>query len=695
MKRLTIFLIILCVSSSLHTLIHASSGRFANLLEQSQQNTLDSDSLFQKIADEWALVDATTTAIVSPIQWYRVCTLLSLYGLEDPSKLTTFLADQKFEATASQRSMHAISYALFLSYIDKPERLTRILDKLEIPTKTAFFSIAFQHFTNQKSCKIPLDLQQACETYPEIKEIYLSYRLQHHPDQVLKEIESLESPLRERMFLNAFYQLSHSDEAKALDLLLQKKVVFEQSGVERYYVARHIRSLAKDEPLEARKLLMQYQKSVEYDSLFDAYVRELAENNPQLAMSEIDAEKLSTNDRRRYKFQVYRTWKQTDPSALTEYVLELPYSEIRASEYVLFKNWPKGAEEQHAEFTQAVTLKFATHYGVELNQHPLFKSLSNWAHVDLTAATDWVENSVASELKDIALAGMIQKQVGGNFEETQNLYLAISSSLIRKQLAEEIAYKLADLSPEDGLKWIPFAGEEFDTTKMAQRFIIHWAYNDVTGAMNNFPHDQSIETQRSLAYWIGRGFHQISPETATDWLKTLPTEISARASWFYPQAFSHIAPELVINFFQEHPSLKKNGAAHNKFFEVYADYDQQGATDLLSKLNKTGQRSGINAIAKNILQHDTDAFSPWLSDLDSSLQDFARKAFVDSKLSRDPVKAFEYATEIASKYKWKKKTLSKAITELIEYDSILAYEIIFSNTRLNAEERSEALTKFD
>lgn len=695
MKRLTILLSILCVSSSVHTLVHASSGRFANLLEQSQHSTLESDLLFQKIADEWARVDATTPAIVSPIRWNQVCTLLSLYGLEDPLKLTTFLSDQKFEDAASQRSMYAITYALFLSYIDKPERLTQILDKLESSTKTAFFSIAFQHFTRNQSCKIPPDLEQACETYPEIKELYLSYRLRHHPDQVLKEIGSLESPSRERMFLNAFYQLSHSDDAKALDLLLQKKVVFEQSGVERYYVAKHIRSLVKDEPLEARQLLMQFKQSVEYGSLFDAYVSELAENNPQLAMSEIDAEELSINDRRRYKSQVYRTWKQTDPSALTEYVLELPYSDIRASEYVLFKNWPKGAEEQHAEFTQAVTLKFATHYGVELNQHPLYQSLSNWAHVDLTAATDWIENSVASELKDIALAGMIQKQVGEDFEETQNLYLAISSPLIRKQLAEEIAYKLADLFPEDGLKWISFAGEEFDTTKMAQRFIIHWAYNDVTGAMNNFPHDQSIETQRSLAYWIGRGFHQISPEAATDWLKTLPTEISARASWFYPQAFSHIAPELVINFFQEHPSLKKNGSAHHKFFEVYADYDRQGATDLLSKLNNTGQRSGINAITKNILQHNTDAFSPWLSDLDSSLQDFARKAFVDSKLSRDPVKAFEYATEIASKYKWKKKTLSKAITELIEYDSILAYEIIFSNTRLNADERSEALAKFE
>ena len=190
------------------------------------------------------------------------------------------------------------------------------------------------------------DLQQACETYPEIKELYLSYRLQHHADQVLKEIESLESPSRERMFLNAFYQLSHSDEAKALDLLLQKKVVLSRVALS-VIMSLHIRSLVKDAPLEARQLLMQFKESVEYGSLFDAYVSELAENNPQLAMSEIDAEELSINDRRRYKSQVYRTWKQTDPSALTEYVLELPYSDIRASEYVLFKNWPKGAEEQH------------------------------------------------------------------------------------------------------------------------------------------------------------------------------------------------------------------------------------------------------------------------------------------------------------------------------------------------------------
>ena len=93
-----------------------------------------------------------------------------------------------------------------------------------------------------------------------------------------------------------------------------QKVVFEQSGVERY-VAKHIRTWLKMNPL-SNQLLMQFKQSVEYGSLFDAYVSELAENNPQLAMSEIDAEELSINDRRRYKSQVYRTWKHTDPSAL-------------------------------------------------------------------------------------------------------------------------------------------------------------------------------------------------------------------------------------------------------------------------------------------------------------------------------------------------------------------------------------------
>ena len=637
-------------------------------------------------------LDCEESLAYDPLAWRRASAAALLIGIENPHKVLMALAETSGENEEDAQVRYLFLNSLAYSAAKNPGLYPTVVEALDEELAQFFLMNCLMQFTAGEETGFPEPLLAELEKKSDLLIYAVRMIAFQRPDQLENIISRLSPEARQSALPGAFEQLAAHDPSNALALFENYREEILAAYTAHDALPQLVGSLVSISPKEARTVIDQTDDPSRNASLLSAYLSSLGRTEPESALQTLSETTLSADEKDNVRRGILQNWKENNPRRFADYALTLDPAQVQEDQWLFFRNWPDGQEATAANFAREFVRIHENRYRNRVDGNPLIEVLEDWARDDPEAARQWIRTEPDANFRDIALASLVRTSSQNDYETTVALYDEITSPQVRAQLAIDVAAELAEHDVQSGIEWIRRIGQEMAPRKAAQKFFIQWASNDIEGLMENFPRDIDPVLQGDAVYWIGRNYHQADPEKVTQWLRTLPEDISYRSTYFYPNQMATNAPDTGIAFLQDHPRLRKSWYAHSQFFAKLSDVNRDKAIELLDNVNRNGRIAGLDAITKQILKESPEEFSHFYEQFpEKKDRDIIRIAYVNQWGKRDPAQAMGMILDVEPSHRNRKNAVSRAILFLNEDDPQAAFSIITTDPRLSEEEWKFAL----